>query len=115
MFNFVIILKEPALTFSLAFKTLEAAKVALEKVKSFDKDDSTLLLIKDDYGHELQVYPYNVAGVLIQNHQSYIERNMEQDVDVARANASFVKKRETDMELMRLFPPNQIVPTGRKQ
>lgn len=113
MFNFCIILIEPAMNLTLGFKEKDmanAARVAMRKNMDAYKleDTDSRMTVKDDYGHEIDVYASNVSGVLIQDHQASVERANDQNIDTARANADFLARRNEDMELMRLFPGNQV-------
>lgn len=114
MFNFIVVLKQPEMNFTLSFKTEDMAKAARERVRDGFKKNAERLTIKDDYGHELDVFPDNISAILIQDGELVSERNQDQEIDKARAQATFLKRRESDMELMRLFPGNQIGhPAGR--
>lgn len=110
MYNFIIILKEPGLNLSLAFKEEGLAKVARENIHAAkkkwlsDPNSDSNITIKDDYGHHLDVMVSNIAAVLIQDQYAATERDQEQQVDKARQQENFLKRRSQDMELMRLFP-----------
>jgi hypothetical protein len=108
MFNFVVVLKEPSVNFTLGFKTEDAAKTANQNIK--DRKLGEMVTINDDYGHRLECERINIAAILIQDAQLCAERNNDQNIDTARANDSFLKRRNEDMELMRLFPSNQMHP-----
>ncbi len=119
MYNFCIALINPAINFALSFKTEDMAKAEREKVhaarKTFflDKIDS-MVTIKDDYGHQLDINASNIAAVLIQDQELCTDRDQDQQVDRARSNAKFLQRRNDDVELMRLFPGNAIQ-SGRIQ
>lgn len=120
MFNFIIVLKEPGLQFTLGYKDEGAAKSARENIHArrklyfSDPKEDGVVTVKDDFGHHLDVMASNIAAVLIQDQYCATERDQEQYIDKARFNEAFLKRRKEDMELMRLFPgQNQIMPTGR--
>jgi hypothetical protein len=105
MFNFVVVLKEPGLNFTLGFKEEGMARAERDKIKDARKEGTTTwVTIVDDYGHRLDAEISNIAAILIQDQQGCMERNNDQNVDTARANDAFVRRRNEDMELMRLFP-----------
>lgn len=119
MYNFMVCLTNPNINFTLGFREEGLAKAARENIHkarkaylSDPKNDGSVT-VKDDYGHHLDVMTSNICAVLIQDHKGAMERNNDQNIDVARANDEFMKRREGDMELLRLFPGNAIAP-GRQ-
>jgi ABC-type ATPase with predicted acetyltransferase domain len=111
MYNFIIALVNPNINFQLGFKEESMARAMRDKIierkKEFEgnKTDGGIT-IKDDYGHHLDVVASNIAAILIQDHQAGIELKNDQNIDMARANDAFLKRRNEDMELIRLFPAN---------
>jgi hypothetical protein len=86
------------------------AKAARENVRDRIKGKETTVTVVDDYGHQLSFEPNNCSAILIQDGQLSAERTNDQNIDTARANDVFIKRRNEDMELMRLFPGNQMLP-----
>lgn len=109
MHNLIICLINPVANFSLGYSTLDSAKVARENVHKarkellLDKTDS-IVTITDDYGHRLDVVASNIAAVMIQDNQRNHEKTNDSNIDLARANEVFLKAREGNVELLRLFP-----------
>lgn len=106
MFNFMVVLEKPATNFVLGFKTEGAAKAALENIKNRCADES--VSVKDDYGRILECEKSNIASVMIEDNLLKGDMHFDQQLDAARANQSFVDRRNEDMELMRLFPGNAM-------
>lgn len=115
MYNFIVSLISPPINFTLGFKEEGLAKAARENIHSkwkeylSDAKSDEIVTIKDDYGHYLDAMTSNIAAILIQDQQGCMERSNDQNIDTARANDVFIKKRNGDMELMRLFPGNNGV------
>jgi len=115
MYNLVIGIALPAGQAALAFKEAELIQAEREKIRKaqknwFESKTDTMLTIKDDYGNVLDINASNIATVLIQDNQANNERTNDSNIDVARANAKFLEKRNQDMELMRLFPMGANMP-----
>lgn len=113
MYNFIIVLEKPATNFVLGFKERGTADAAKEKIRAAWKN--TLLqriTIKDDYDREIDAFVSNIVSVMIENNEEKMIEMNDKNIDTARANAVFIKEREGNVELTRLFPSNQIMPYG---
>lgn len=113
MYNFIVVIEKPATNFQLGFKEHGLANAARVRLReAMDdwklKNKESRVTIKDDYGREMDAYASNISSFMIEDHQQKMQMTNEQNIDTARANESFVKRRNEDMELMRLFPTNTI-------
>lgn len=111
MYNFVIILKNPAMQIGLGFKTRDAASSAKERAKERIKSNGNVTII-DDFGRTFETDSSNISAFLIEDNQASKEMISEQQIDNARASEQFLKRRNDDNELMRLFPANNIARGG---
>lgn len=113
MFNLVIILKEPSTNLLLGFKEkglADAARLNIrKKMDEFNIDKiNSRITVKDDFSHECDIFASNIATVIVEDNQKNSEMTNEKNIDIAHANDAFIKRREKDMELIRLFPSNNM-------
>lgn len=108
MHNFIITLNNPSMQIGLGFKTYESAYAAREKAKERVKQGG-MVNITDDFGREFETDSRNVSAFLIESHQKAKEMINEQQIDNAKAAEAFSKRRNEDVELIRLFPSQNIV------
>lgn len=114
MYNFIIVLEKPATNFQLGFKEKGMADAAKVKVRAamdaYEKQkDDARITVKDDYGREMDAFASNIRSVLIEDHQLKMEMQNDQNIDTARANDVFIKNRNDNVELMRLFPTQSSI------
>lgn len=111
MYNFVAVLVSPPMQIGLGFKTYASARAAREKAKERVKENGNVT-ITDDFGREFETDGKNISAFLIEDNQASQEMQGEKQIDMARANETFVKRRSSDVELIRLFPGNNIARGG---
>lgn len=118
MFNFIVVLEKPATNFQMGFKEKGIADAARVKIREAmddwkGKNSDRRITVKDDYGREMDAYASNISSVMIEDSQQAKEMANDQNIDQARANESFMKRRNEDVELIRLFPGNSNHLMGR--
>jgi len=104
MFNVSVFLKGSTVQFLLGYKTHASAYDAREKYKERKKSNEEFIVLKDDFGAEIQLPVADIHAFMIEDQDMVLDVIRERDIAKRQENARFIKRRQDSIELMHLYP-----------
>lgn len=104
MFNVCIFLRNQSVQFLLGYKTHSRAYDAREYYKARVASKEEFVVIKDDFGIEVQLPTADIQAFVIENQNEALDVRRERDITQRQEQARFMKRRQDNIELMHLYP-----------
>lgn len=117
MYNLCIFLLDSPVQYLLNFKEESTVNAARENIHAKQKEwmsgeGESITTIKDDYGQSLDIITSKIATVYIESLEKMYWKNIDAEILKRKVDGDFLKKRNDDLELIKLFPQQSQLHQG---